>query len=152
MNEAQMILHDHPVNARRAARGLPPANSVWLWGFGVAGAVTGRTDDLLLTDDDWLAGLWSLHGGRTGAPAAFAASPAGESATLRVGIAVPPGGDGATRLQSLEQGVLVRLRSGLEQGIVDAAAVHAGSVVLELDRRARWRFWRRPQALGEVGT
>src|SRR5450631_628932 len=34
MNHAQMVLHDHPVNVRRKAEGLLPANSVWLWGHG----------------------------------------------------------------------------------------------------------------------
>ncbi|MDR2613179.1 MAG: cofactor-independent phosphoglycerate mutase [Deltaproteobacteria bacterium] len=28
------ILEDHPVNRARVARGLPPANSIWLWGQG----------------------------------------------------------------------------------------------------------------------
>ncbi len=34
MNEAQMIMHAHPVTAAREARGAPPANSIWLWGGG----------------------------------------------------------------------------------------------------------------------
>jgi hypothetical protein len=35
LNEVQVLLHQHPVNAARRARGLPPINSVWLWGGGV---------------------------------------------------------------------------------------------------------------------
>jgi hypothetical protein len=34
LNEVQVLLHQHPVNAARRARGLPPVNSVWLWGGG----------------------------------------------------------------------------------------------------------------------
>ena len=34
MNELQMLLFAHRVNAARQARGLPPINVVWLWGFG----------------------------------------------------------------------------------------------------------------------
>jgi hypothetical protein len=34
LNEAQVILHNHPLNASRAQRGLPTANSVWFWGEG----------------------------------------------------------------------------------------------------------------------
>jgi 2,3-bisphosphoglycerate-independent phosphoglycerate mutase len=34
MNESQRLLKDHPVNLAREARGLPPANSIWLWGQG----------------------------------------------------------------------------------------------------------------------
>lgn len=34
MNELQMLLHAHPVNAARESRGQPPVNSVWFWGGG----------------------------------------------------------------------------------------------------------------------
>ena len=33
-NEIQMLLHDHPVNAAREARGALTVNSLWLWGAG----------------------------------------------------------------------------------------------------------------------
>lgn len=32
--EAQVILHNHPLNASRAGRGLPPVNTLWFWGAG----------------------------------------------------------------------------------------------------------------------
>lgn len=35
LNEAQMLLHRHPVNEEREQRGLPPVNSIWPWGGGV---------------------------------------------------------------------------------------------------------------------
>jgi hypothetical protein len=149
VNEAQMILHDHPVNQRRAARGLAPANSVWLWGFGAAAAVAGAADGLLLTDDDWLAGLWRLHGGRIGAPGGLGAALTGETGRLRLGIGLPHGDEVAARLQALERDVLAPVRDALGRGGLAAVAVHAGAVVLELDRRARWRFWRRRQRLGD---
>ena len=34
MKESQRLLKDHPVNHAREAKGLPPANSIWLWGQG----------------------------------------------------------------------------------------------------------------------
>lgn len=34
MNEAQVVLHNHPVNQAREARGEGVANSLWLWGAG----------------------------------------------------------------------------------------------------------------------
>ena len=34
MNQSQKFLKDHPVNLARQAKGLPPANSIWLWGQG----------------------------------------------------------------------------------------------------------------------
>lgn len=54
-NEVQVILHQHPVNAERRARGMPPVNSLWLWGGGpLPQRVTTRLsgvigDDLLLS-------------------------------------------------------------------------------------------------------
>lgn len=34
LNEAQIILHNHSLNASRVARGRPAVNSVWFWGAG----------------------------------------------------------------------------------------------------------------------
>ena len=34
LNEVQVLLHQHPLNAARQTRGLPPVNSVWFWGAG----------------------------------------------------------------------------------------------------------------------
>ena len=34
LNEIQMLLHEHPINAARESTGRPPANSVWIWGGG----------------------------------------------------------------------------------------------------------------------
>jgi hypothetical protein len=34
INETQMLLHAHPCNDDREARGAPPVNCVWLWGAG----------------------------------------------------------------------------------------------------------------------
>ena len=42
MNELQMLLFSHPVNAAREERGLPPINLVWLWGFGSINDQTAR--------------------------------------------------------------------------------------------------------------
>jgi len=34
LTEAQMLLHEHPVNQTRESLGRPPINSVWFWGAG----------------------------------------------------------------------------------------------------------------------
>jgi len=36
MNDSQLLLHNHPVNARRQREGELTANSIWLWGHGRA--------------------------------------------------------------------------------------------------------------------
>jgi hypothetical protein len=55
LNDIQVLLHQHPLNNARRARGLAPVNSLWLWGGGalpapLTCALNGVvTDDLLLT-------------------------------------------------------------------------------------------------------
>ncbi len=58
-NEIQMLLHAHPVNAAREARGVRPVTSVWFWGGGrlrdvaapagaaIVAAADGETGDLV---------------------------------------------------------------------------------------------------------
>ncbi len=49
MNELQMLLFNHPVNAARAERRLPPVNVVWLWGFdGLQSAASDLVDARML--------------------------------------------------------------------------------------------------------
>lgn len=54
LNDIQVLLHQHPLNAQRRARGLAPVNSLWLWGGGrlpkpMRSALDGViSDDLLL--------------------------------------------------------------------------------------------------------
>jgi hypothetical protein len=43
-NEVQMLLHEHPLNEAREARGLPVVNSFWLSGCGVHQPVRRRAD------------------------------------------------------------------------------------------------------------
>ena len=57
MNEAQMLLHEHPVNAEREARGEPALNSVWFWGGGVMAAAKDRPFSSVFGDDPLARGL-----------------------------------------------------------------------------------------------
>lgn len=146
VNEAQMVLHEHPLNAMRASRGLPPVNSVWLWGAGVAGEPAGRGVPTLVTDDDWLAGLWRLHGGTAATPDSLIdAGLAGDAGPPAIAIAAERQERDAAWLADLERTLFAPLRQRLECGVVERVSVHAGDEVLDLDRRSRWRFWRRPR-------
>ena len=78
MEKSYALLKDHPVNAARRARGLRPANSIWLWGdgskpqlpafrekYGVRGAMISAAD--LLKGIGICAGLRSIDvAGATG--------------------------------------------------------------------------------------
>ena len=60
LNAAQMLLHEHPVNAAREAQGRLAANGVWFWGGGTladAGALPAIASEAALAhfDAHWLA-------------------------------------------------------------------------------------------------
>lgn len=57
LNEAQILLHQHPVNQARRERGLPPINSVWLWGGGRLPASMHSRLNAVIGDDVLLAAL-----------------------------------------------------------------------------------------------
>src|SRR2546427_13025592 len=57
MNEAQMLLHEHPVNAEREARGEPALNSIWVWGGGGIDATKARPFSIVIADDPLARGL-----------------------------------------------------------------------------------------------
>jgi hypothetical protein len=57
MNEAQMLLFEHPVNVAREARGALPINSVWFWGGGTYHAGLASRFSVLATDEPLARGL-----------------------------------------------------------------------------------------------
>lgn len=62
LNEIQMVLHQGPLNADRATRGLAPINSLWFWGCGPTPTpVPGRWQRIHGTDL-FLRGLAELGG------------------------------------------------------------------------------------------
>jgi hypothetical protein len=52
LNELQMLLHEHPVNQAREARGELPVNSLWLWGGGSKPAAPTTHLSLYSCNDD----------------------------------------------------------------------------------------------------
>lgn len=50
-NEAQVVLHNHPWNARRAAAGKPPVNALWFWGTSVLPERVGTRHSRLQSND-----------------------------------------------------------------------------------------------------
>lgn len=67
MERSKRVLADHPVNRRRAARGLPVATQVWLWGQGKTPTVPSfrqryGSSGALITAVDLVRGLGVLTG------------------------------------------------------------------------------------------
>jgi hypothetical protein len=66
INEAQMLLHGHPCNEAREARGDLPVNSVWLWGAGRMPAVSRDAPyDAVWSSHPLVAGIASIAGLRS---------------------------------------------------------------------------------------
>jgi len=63
LNEIQMVLHEHPVNEAREARGEPAVNSVWIWGGGRAPSARSAWQSVA-ADDPAVRGAARLAGTR----------------------------------------------------------------------------------------
>lgn len=62
LNEVQVLLHQHPRNAERRTLGLPPVNSLWLWGGGTLPSLV-RTPLRGVISDDVLLGALATRAG-----------------------------------------------------------------------------------------
>lgn len=57
MHEAQILLHEAPINVERTARGLPTINSIWIWGDELPHNALGTTPRFVIGDDVLTAAL-----------------------------------------------------------------------------------------------
>jgi hypothetical protein len=146
-NEIQMLLHEHPVNQRRARAGQLPVNGGWLWGFGV---VPARVPVLevagweLRVADPWLRALWQGQGGRVSTPAWPLSAVGG--ATL-LALDEPPAAAATDSLLWLERELLQPLAAGLRNGSVARVELLLGDTEWLVSAGDRWRIWRRPVLL-----
>lgn len=62
LSDAQVTLHQHPLNAERAARGLAPVNSVWFWGAGRLPDHVASLHSRIASDDEVVAAFAGLAG------------------------------------------------------------------------------------------
>lgn len=142
LSEAQVVLHNHPWNAQRSAAGKPPVNSLWFWGGGVLPDHVGSAQREVYSDDDLLRSL-SLAAKVPGAslPGRFVTTEEDALFDLRRvrDVAV-------LSRDWLQPAVAVLQRGALECLRLDAG--DGSGVVLE--RRHRWRIWRKP--LARLGT
>ncbi|MEN1956531.1 phosphoglycerate mutase [Luteimonas changyuni] len=74
-SEAQVTLHNHPLNARRVARGQAPVNALWFWGGGRLPAASGRDGATGFSDDDTARALAAASGRGQPLPARFTGEP-----------------------------------------------------------------------------
>lgn len=145
LNEAQMLLHAHPVNLRREAAGRLPVNGLWAWGGGVW-MQPAPCFDLAASAAAEARAL------ATAAGVALADAPASLEALRDAGRRVfaspappsPPAdpGESLATLERLWFAPLLRaLRRGSLRGLRLDIPGHPGCSVDITPARA-WRFWR----------
>ena len=161
LNEAQMVLHTHPVNEARETRGEPAVNSIWLWGAAPAPRIGAPRWQSLSATEPIALGLARGGGIRTRAPAANAEAWLDRLPedgrhlavldSLRVPLALSEDGDYQESLAHLERDWFAPLLARLREGRIGMLTVHvpdaADCVAYEIIRGDLRRFWRRPKAL-----
>jgi len=157
LNEAQMVLHAHPINEAREI----PVNSVWFWGLGRVPAVPTKRWHSVTTDDPLVLGLGRAAGVRHRTLPATAASwldRAPEEGrhfvlldALRVPLALEQTGAYQETLVRLERDWFAPLLEALREGRIGMVTIHvpdaAESLAYETIRPDLRRFWRRPRSL-----
>ncbi len=164
--EAQMILHAHPVNREREARGQPIINSLWPWGFGSLSdsSEPKATDfELAWSDDAVLAGLCAHAGIPCSSPPISFQLPS-RNVFCQVNHLLKPARSKDAigwrqALLTIEQDWLVPALTALKRGECKSVrligtGVHGAerAVVYSLVRQNFWRFWCRPAPLVELAT
>lgn len=154
-NESQMLLHAHPLNQAREARGEMPVNSLWFWGAACSLPDVPRHYDHIRSDE----AIAALFAAATRVPyqtlaGGWCVQPSAQllvCSALRVAMQNGDGLAWQTALHALEthyfQPLWAALRRGeLSQLRIDVLA-GGNSRCWSLSARDCWRFWRRSQPL-----
>ncbi len=161
VNEAQMLMHAHAVNAAREARGAPLINSLWLWGGGPTQVLNKTPEAMYWTSDALARGLAFSAGAKTAELPADATSLLAQLDKSTVHYVVLDALRPATwyrdldawrvALQQLEARWIAPLLQALYSGAIGELHVLAISVRstlhAQLHPSARWHIWRRPYCL-----
>jgi hypothetical protein len=159
LNEAQMLLHAHPVNQARDARGEPAINSLWLWGAGYAPQGLKARWQSVFASDPLPLGLAKASGAQprrlpeTAEEWLAQAPPEGRHLVvldaLRGPMALGQAAEYRESIDSLERHWFAPLLDGLRGGRLDMLSVHVpdGASSFETIRGDLRRFWRRRRAL-----
>lgn len=143
MTELQMLLHEHPANATRAARGTPAVNSLWLWGNGAARPQREVRPPVCVGMNDYLRGICALNGWPTpheptSVDAVLASAQAGEAIVCVLEDAEPA---------RFEREWLVPFVAALKRERIERLELVLDEWLLTIDRWRLRRFWRRPLPL-----
>jgi hypothetical protein len=159
-----MVLHEHPVNEAREARGEPALNSVWLWGAGRTPLDAHAEWQSIAADEPIALGLARAARIRSrGVPASAEAwlerSPEeGRHLVvldaLRLPLALADAAAFASGVKKLEEKWFAPLLGALRAGTIGMVSVHLpepdAGASFETVRGDLRRFWRRARPLRET--
>ena len=149
VTEAQMILHDHPVNIAREQRGEVPINSLWIWGGGTAPVIQ-KSFDTMHAADALLRALAALSGTPLmDLPGDALDIPLDHRYLVEFVVTDKPGTTGS--ISALETDWIAPAWRALGTGRLDELTLIVplpnAIAVCQCDRKARRRFWRRNRTL-----
>ena len=158
LNEIQMLLFAHPLNAARDARGTLAINSVWLWGGGCGENVTLKKNYDIVSSDEVLAEMLAAASGVSFAEWTGQWRDA-EGRQLLVWTGLRSGlqngdlADWRSALQHFESGYARPLWQALRSGTIARLQIDllSGNNIRRvlLTRGDTWAFWRRIKRLSE---
>ncbi|MEO6137198.1 MAG: phosphoglycerate mutase [Luteimonas sp.] len=136
LSEAQVVLHNHPWNARRMAVGKPPVNSLWFWGGGVLPDHVNAKINAVETSDSLLRALAMTSSTKmTALPAAWSASQCDTLVDLRA----------MRDLEMLMKDWLLPATNALRRRFVQQVQLDfSDGSRYRLARHHNWRFFRKP--------
>ena len=134
LSEAQVVLHNHPHNAVRAAAGKVPVNALWFWGGGILPDSIAGGAPTLYSDDPLVHGIARVGRLQAMPLDAFANADAEALVDLR----------GARDPRTLLERWLPPVIDAVPNREVTLDFADGAQFVLRASQR--WRFWRRPLA------
>lgn len=158
INEAQVLLHNHPLNAAREAAGRPTANSLWPWGAGSLPAAATPPAPHIYAGHPLARGLAMLAGVPASDIPAHAGDAVPHSLTFLETLGTPAQGlDAAAWRSGLAEldarwfaPMLAALKARRTHGLRLTALGDDAVVDITLDAGDLWRFWLRPKTLADL--
>jgi hypothetical protein len=146
MTEMQMLLHEHPVNARRQARGLPVINAIWIHGEGKLGDIAPASLPEAWGEDLYLRGIYRLHDKPVKAQPADATTLVSQLQGASVAVIEVPD------LHALEAQWLAPMTRALRGGAIAKLTLMLDEWQVTADRAAMFKLWRRERPPMEWST
>lgn len=157
MNEAQIVLHNHPVNRAREAAGRRTVNSVWLWGAGALPQQLRSPYTAVQATTPLARGLARAGGVEPTAPQPGTAL--GQDTLVVLEDLLRPAlhldlDAWRAALIALERDWFAPLQAAFRSGRLDRLHISAPgdrtNLELSVGASQRWKFWRRPCSLDDL--